>query len=141
MLGEEKENTRGALMDVGDDVIRMIEGVGFLAIVTSMDIRRRRCSVKYCDDGNVEDMVPWEELRPAADSSSSSQARTGAAVRDTLAKPLMGLVEDDSASRSSHRPTVTVHRDTNTDEAIIINGASHQLATGGGLRALRYLKN
>lgn len=127
-------------MEVGDDVIRTIEGVVFSAIVTSMDIRRRRCSIKYCDDGNTEDMIPWEELRPSADSSRSG-AQTGIVVKDTLAKPLMGLVEDDSASRSSHRPTVTVHKDTNTDEAIIINGAGHQLATGGGLRALRYLKN
>jgi hypothetical protein len=62
-------------------------------------------------------------------------------IRDPLPKPLLGLVEDDSAARSSHRPTVVVHTDTNTEEAIIINGAGDTLAVGGGLRALRYLKN
>ena len=60
---------------------------------------------------------------------------------DTLPKPLAGLIEDDSEVRYKHVPTVTIHQTLDTEEAIIINGSESKLAAGGGLRALRYLKN
>ena len=79
-------------------------------------------------------------------SSSSSSSKFAAADvkpsrKDTLPKPLAGLVEDDSEARSTNRPTIVIHDCAETEQAIIINGAENKLAAGGGLRALRYLKH
>ena len=48
--------------------------------------------------------------------------------------------EDDAIERRAHRPTVIMHSSTDTEEAIILNGAENRLAAGGGLRELRYLR-
>ena len=140
---------------VGASVRRDIEGIWFHAIVQSSCCRRRRCTIKYIDDNNTED-VSFEDLRSSENIVSNSIAkqqhddnnnnhnnshRGPQSIKDTLPKPLVGMLVDDSEIRSNHLPTITVHTDdTDTEEnVIIINGG--KLGVGGGLRALRYLKN
>ena len=149
----------------GTLIERCIEGQWFEAHVQSIDSRREMVTIKYCDDDNLEAMVSIKDLRPVERRGCGSDGDGGRgsgsggsgggggggsggsggdgakSIREPLQKPLAGLIEDDSEIRCNHRPTVTVHADPNTDEAIIINGASDSLAVGGGLRALRYLKN
>jgi hypothetical protein len=124
---------------VGASILRNIDGMWFSAVIENVESKTRQYKIRYTDDGNVEDCVPEEDLR-LADSSGNVQS-SGRQVYDPLPKPLAGLVDDDSHIRSQHRPSVTVHVDPNTEEAIIINGSTEQLARGGGLRALRYLKH
>jgi hypothetical protein len=123
----------------GDYVERQLEGVWFPATVESVDLRAQQAVIKYLDDDNVEKGVSFEDLR----QSESKDAKGGAvhSVRDTLPKPLAGLIDDDCEARLRHVPKVTIHNTTESEEAIILNGAENKLAAGGGLRALRYLKN
>jgi Tudor domain len=123
----------------GVKVLRDIDGMWFTAVIEKADKRNRQYRIRYLDDGNVEDYVPENDLK-LLDENSDAQCR-GKQVYDPLPKPLAGLVDDDSHIRSQHRPSVTIHADPNTEEAIIINGAAEQLARGGGLKALRYLKH
>ena len=135
---------------VGAAVTRNIEGVWFHAIVQSSCSRRRCCTIKYVDDDNIED-VSFDELRSSENPVSNSVQKQPAgnnspnrgprSIKDPLPKPLAGMLLDDSETRNNHLPTITVHADdTDTEEnAIIINGV--KLGVGGGLRALRYLKN
>eukprot|EP00607_Mallomonas_marina_P001112 CAMPEP_0182430306 /NCGR_PEP_ID=MMETSP1167-20130531/39283_1 /TAXON_ID=2988 /ORGANISM="Mallomonas Sp, Strain CCMP3275" /LENGTH=158 /DNA_ID=CAMNT_0024615247 /DNA_START=203 /DNA_END=679 /DNA_ORIENTATION=- len=118
---------------VGCIIERTIEGCWFIAEV--MSINEDSLTIRYLDDGNVEDMVPFDEIR-----LTNVDKKTCTQKRDTLPKPLQGLVEDDSEIRHNHQPTVVVHHDMDTERAIIINGEERQLAAGGGLRALRYLR-
>lgn len=148
---------------VGQLVERNIEGVWFQAVVREVDKRRLLLQLCYTDDGNIEDGVHIDELREVSshedkdwDSKSSSEGKQGEGKDDkdydkrqsscvkkdaTLPKPLAGLIEDDYEIRTNHIPTVTIHQNLDTEEAIIINGSESKLAAGGGLRALRYLKN
>jgi len=61
--------------------------------------------------------------------------------KDTLKKPLLGLIEDDSEQRRNHVHKSVIHSGEETEEAIILHGAEHRMAAGGGLRALRFLKD
>jgi len=92
---------------VGNIVDRMIEGCWFPAEV--MNIKRHLLSLRYLDDGNVEEMVPLDEVRPSHADKTDIQLKN-----DTLLKPLLGLVEDDSEIRRAHQPTVIVHKDMDT---------------------------
>lgn len=128
---------------------RTIEGTWFTAVVEEFDARHETVRLKYLDDGNVEDNVHLSEIRLCATAAADGKDDGGSRVEDckqsrrkeTLPKPLAGLVEDDSELRRNHQATVVVHASTDTEEAIIINGAENKVAAGAGLRALRYLKH
>lgn len=121
---------------VGNFVERELDGYWFIAEV--QQIEESGMTLKYLDDGNVECNVPIDQIRTCENSKEDEMYTP--TRRDTLRKPLTGLVEDDSEARYNHLPTVTVHSSMDTEKAIIINGPERTLAAGGGLRALRYLK-
>ena len=124
------------------------------------DRPRKELSIRYKDDGNIEYSVNIEEVRFCSaalhaagregirgDNNNNLYIHKGVTKKDTLPKPLVGLLEDDSDIRGAHRPTVVLHDrdggtglDIDSERAIIINGTDKSLAAGGGLRALRYLK-
>lgn len=130
-------------LKTGDIVVRSIEGMGFEAKVLAVNQNDRELVLEYLDDGNIEKGVSFDDIQEiinAKDSSSSSRPHSKI---DTLAKPLLGLVEDDYEARRNHQPKVFIHENVDEEEsksAIILNGAENKLAAGGGLRALRYLK-
>lgn len=128
---------------IGVAVERNIDGDWFKATIEGIDEIKKLYSIKYSDDGNVEDLVPFDDLRLSEDKDPMSSFLTifSFVKKCTLPKPLAGLVEDDYDSRNMQEPTVTIHTDTDTDQAVIINGTADRIAVGGGLRALRYLKN
>ncbi len=123
----------------GSSIERNIEGTWFGAIVLEINAKESTATVEYFDDGNIETDVHLDDIR-LGKSSSHVHGKPTSKI-DTLPKPLAGLVEDDYESRKNHRPTVFVHDRSVTDETIIMNGAENKQAAGGGLRALRYLKN
>lgn len=132
---------------IGSRVERCLEGTYFLAVVQELYPKLHEAKLCYLDDGNVEDDVPLSDLRLAdeLDLSCCTQAEAKESQqqpqrKETLSKPLAGLVDDDSEQRSNNIPTVTVHASADTEEAIILNGAENKLAAGGGLRALRFLR-
>ena len=130
----------------GDVVIRSIEGCTFVAKVTHVNARDREVNIEYVDDGNVELDVSFDEIHQIkGDQEKAIQSVVSCNKRiETLAKPLLGLVEDDYEARKKHQPTIFIHENKEEEEesksAIILNGAENRLAAGGGLRALRYLK-
>jgi hypothetical protein len=83
-------------------------------------------TLKYFDDGNIEENVDPGEVRLLdKDSSPHSLAHTGAALgalpprkKSTLPKPLAGLMEDDEDQRITHQTRVILH---NEDEIGTIN--------------------
>lgn len=129
---------------IGDIVIRSIEGLEFQARILDVNQRTREVSLEYTDDGNIEVGVDFEDIQEILESKDDriSNVKCGKIV-ETLAKPLLGLVEDDYEARKNHQPKVFIHENIEEEEgktAIILNGAENRLAAGGGLRALRYLK-
>jgi len=126
-------------MKKGDIVERNLEGMWFQAVIQEISLKDKLLTLKYLDDGNTENYVPFEETRKSTNINGSTFIRSPS-KKDTLMRPLAGLVEDDYESRNLHQPTVVVHNSTNDHGAIILNGAENKLAAGGGLRALRYLK-
>ena len=150
--GDKLTTSSSTTFMVGAAVQRNIEGVWFHAIIQNSCCRRRRCTIKYNDDDNLED-VSFDDLRsnehiassnsipkqPDSSNNNNSPHRGPRSIKDSLPKPLAGMLVDDSEERINHLPTVTVHTDDTEENAIIINGG--RLGVGGGLRALRYLKN
>mmetsp|Transcript_20794 Transcript_20794/g.35018 ORF Transcript_20794/g.35018 Transcript_20794/m.35018 type:complete len:149 (-) Transcript_20794:2262-2708(-) len=119
-------------------VEREIEGMYFLAEITHSHHHGREFTLRYVDDDNVEEGVPCDEIRLSRKSIMDSPK---AERKSSLPKPLLGLIEDDAEMRHKHEAKVTIHHDDESDTSIIINGAEKTLAAGGGLRALRHLKN
>lgn len=119
----------------GELVERHIEGLWFRARVEDVDYRNKVVRLLYVDDGNTETNVYFDEIRKSSDSENYSIS-----IRETLQKPLAGLVDDDSEIRKLQTPRVILHTTSDVDEAIILNGAENKLAAGGGIKALRYLK-
>lgn len=131
-------------LKVGDIVIRSIEGMEFEARILDINQRSREVSLEYMDDGNTEAGVSFDEIQEVIESKDDRPSTPRhAKIADTLAKPLLGLVEDDYEARKNHQPKVFIHEDVAEDEgksAIILNGAENRLAAGGGVKALRYLR-
>lgn len=121
----------------GCTIERNIEGQWFLGIVLDVDLKEGTATIKYSDDGNVECEVLLDDVRISEERKHDDQQLS---TKNSLSKPLAGLVEDDYEFRKNHQPTIFVHDNANTDETIVINGAENRVAAGGGLRALRYLK-
>jgi hypothetical protein len=127
-------------LSVRDVVYRSIEGLQFAAEI--IRVYKGCVDLKYLDDGNIEEKVPLEEIERIKSVKHIQQmAESKSTKGDTLPRPLAGLVEDDYDVRNNIKPVVMIHDSHNADEAIVLNGAENKLAAGGGLRALRYLKN
>lgn len=137
----------------GDAIERIIDNQYFNAKIISVDNKSKQVKIQYSDDGNIEDGIPYDEIRLLSKddddtSNNSSVVSNFVSIfnvkdtffkKETLLKPLAGLIDDDHAMRLNHKPSVVVHQSVETEEAIVINGAENKLAAGGGLRALRYL--
>ena len=125
----------------GRTVERLIEGMWFSAVVERADCKEQSLILKYIDDGNIEEDVPFDEVRIAeCKLRSNNDPGEEKSRKSTVPKPLAGFIEDDEESRNGQMPTVVIHSSADTENAIIINGAQSKLAVGGGLKALRYLK-
>ena len=158
------------LHQVGDMIERQIENMWFGAIIESVNLTRRMLKVRYLDDGNIEDGVPMSECRRVNEGggedgegkhdgnyeskgieskweSKHSEKHEGdtkgscVAIKDTLLKPLAGLIEDDCNERSRSATVAKIHKSADTEDAIILHGEESRMAAGGGLRALRFLKD
>ena len=128
----------------GSSIERILDGVWFDATINSIDVRRKTASIIYVDDGNMEDDVPLDEIRLSDSQHTAVANKLHPETNNKLLRPLAGLIEDDSEARKFQPPTVIIHQsnDSSMEEpAIIINGADSKLAVGGGLRAIKYLKN
>ena len=126
----------------GSSVERNIDGVWFKASIESIEENSRLYTIIYADDGNIESDVLPNDLRSSVeDPLNGFLSIFSFAKKCTLPKPLAGLIEDDAELRNLQTTTVTIHTSTDTDQAVIINGTAEKIAVGGGLRALRYLKN
>lgn len=137
------------ILKQGDLVERYIEGSWFLGRIEAVNYKLKHASIRYLDDHNIEDEIPYSELRKAEHSEAKSQDEAKSEGKEnkdtikTLPRPLAGLVDDDYETRNKMKTKVIVHedaKDADTDETIILNGAENRLAAGGGLRALRYLR-
>lgn len=91
-------------------VEREIEGMFFLAEITHSHLRGKEFTLRYVDDDNVEEGVPVEEIRLSRNTVDFGSPRT-AERKSVLPKPLLGLIEDDAATRHSHEAKVTIHQD------------------------------
>jgi len=145
----ESRDEKGRVLAKGDLVERMIDDQLYKVTIEAIDYIRCVATVKYVDDGNIEENVMFDEIKFIVNSAATfnpfnimSVFNIKETIRksETLLKPLKGLIEDDSDDRIKHVPTVTIHQTVETEEAIIINGQENKLAAGNGLRALRYLK-
>ena len=146
---QEPRDERGRVLAKGDLVERVIDDQLYKVTIEAIDYIRCVVTVRYIDDGNIEENVMFDEIKSSVNTASAfnpfnimSVFNIKETIRktETLLKPLKGLIEDDSDDRIKHIPTITIHQTVETEEAIIINGQENKLAAGNGLRALRYLK-
>lgn len=90
-------------MKNGDIIERNIEGIWFEAVIEEIDNKRKVVYLKYLDDGNREDSVPFTEIRDKPFQSISDHKDTNNTKvkydnkedkvhKDHLLKPLAGLV-------------------------------------------------
>jgi len=148
------------MFQVGDAVERNIEDMWFSAIVEGVNLTRRQLKVRYLDDDNIEEGVPMTDCRQrnvevyegeskgnyeskGHDYKGGEVYKSGISIgkKETLKKPLLGMIEDDCKLREASVPIVVLHNNTDTEDAIILHGEESRMAAGGGLRALRFLKD
>lgn len=119
----------------GAYIERQIDGVWFSGEV--IDIEGDNLTIKYFDDQKIEKDVSTQEVRPLESIFNFVSYEK----KETLSKPLLGLIEDDAEDRLRRTPNVIIHEDgCELESAVVIHGSQENLAVGGGLRALRYLK-
>lgn len=165
-----KSGTSDAVFQPGCDVERIIDDVWYKGVLGEVDAELEEATVVYDDgntepsvsfddlrlyrpgDGAGAPIIGSKNgyIHSSASSSSGSGGRGSASDAngkeakaprvETLRKPLAGLVEDDCEDRNSHATFSVVHHSADTEEAIILNGAENELAAGGGLRALRFIR-
>jgi hypothetical protein len=104
-------STSGTGFKIGMIVERIIEDTWFLGKITDYHRGLDEYTIQYLDDDLIEANIPSDELR------SSSQAHSVVnhilkEKKQTLSKPLLGLVEDDSEIRSVHQPVAILHSDS-----------------------------
>jgi len=130
-------------------VERVIDEHWYRARVTMVNVEVEELSLHYLDDGNTEEGVSFDDVRLVEQSpvtplggASAYNSNVPVVANPTLKKPLAGLVEDDWQERQNHVTTAVVHANQaqDTEEAIVLNGAENELAAGGGLRALRFIR-
>lgn len=134
------------MLKVGTLVERQLDNEIFLGVIETIDQTKRCVTIRYIDDNNTEDNISMDDVKyhdkaESKDIENRINIESKGFRKDTLLKPLLGLIEDDSDYRNSITPIVTIHDSVETEEAIILNGAENKLAVGGGLRAIRKLKN
>ncbi len=110
--GNKMESKGQYEFQIGMIIERVIEETWFAGKIINYDKRNLECTVRYLDDDQVEANIPIDEIRFSSQDYDESQFR--AEKKDTLPKPLLGLVEDDSAQRSIHQPVVVIHNDYDT---------------------------
>ena len=116
---EEKEEEEEEY-EIGMIVERIIEDVWFVGKIISYSKRKKECSIRYLDDDLLEENIPIDEIRLS--SQVINEIEIKAERKNTLPKPLIGLVEDDSAVRSIHQPVAIVHNDSDTGQlSFLIN--------------------
>jgi len=148
------------MFQVGDAIERNIEDMWFSAIIEGVNLTRRQLKIRFLDDDNIEEGVPMADCRPrnvevyegdfegnyetkGHDYKGGEENKIGVSVgkKDTLKKPLAGLIEDDCKQRAESIPVIVLHSTADTEDAIILHGEESRMAAGGGLRALRFLKD
>ena len=108
---ESKASMRSLKVQAGDMVERFIDGLWFLGEV--QNVENSYVTIKYIDDNNIESMVPIDEVRIPIDDIKGIMTRCSS-IKDSLPKPLLGLVDDDSEARLAHRPTIILHSNAET---------------------------
>lgn len=91
-------------------VEREIEGMWFLAEITHSHRRGQEFTLRYLDDDNIEEGVTVDEIRISRKVGSLADSPR-AERKSVLPKPLLGLIEDDAATRHDHEAKVTIHHD------------------------------
>jgi hypothetical protein len=95
---------------IGRIVERIIEDTWFLGKIVDYNHRAEECTIQYLDDDLVESNIPMNEIRFSSKLIDLNEIRTE--KKQTLSKPLIGLVEDDSELRSVHQPVAILHSDS-----------------------------
>uniref|UniRef100_A0A6S9KAU9 Tudor domain-containing protein n=1 Tax=Heterosigma akashiwo TaxID=2829 RepID=A0A6S9KAU9_HETAK len=156
-----EENEIRSIWQVGNVVERDIDGEWYAAKIVSViqdEFDEIIYDVEYVDDGNVEHGVPEDELRTGdhetleqalakADDEGNSDNQSKAGRPREAPRPLGGALfptrgEEEEEKRRQAAPRVVVHGLAQDGEATayIINGPENNVATGSGLRGIRWLK-
>ena len=102
--------------------------------------------MQYLDDGKIEVDVPADELRLISEKDRVERQSPPPA---TLSFPLGGILndrEDNDGHEIVKTPRAIVHRKGSAEhdedsDVLVIEGQQEHLATGGGVRGIRFLKN
>ena len=138
----------------GDSVERDLDGMWFPGRIERVcrDGGDVCYDIVYLDDGNRESNVPWDELRflddDAAESKGGDDAQSPCkAVPLRPLEDLVALVDDQAYADEFKSPVADpksivhgINDEEHSDSTFIVNDEDAKLATGGGLRGIRFLR-
>ena len=128
-------------ISVGSTVSRNLEGIWFTAVVEKLDTKTQSVTIRYLDDGNVEDCVPIKECMEVMTLKSSASVPNSLQAPPKVKMPpvfeaLVDFIEDDYDERNSKAPTVTIHQ-VSSQQSVKLEKSK---GAGSGLKAVRSLK-
>ncbi|KAH7491627.1 hypothetical protein PRIC1_002965 [Phytophthora ramorum] len=140
---DEHKHRRPSVFRIGSRVERELDGLWFPGTITDAEPDSDCYEVEYDEDMNRESEVSACELR-LLDTSRTREAP----VKMELTAQQQEMLRKDSLLMQSpdydpnRSPTVVLHHqgETNAAGGYIINGLENNVATGNGLRGIRWLR-
>ncbi|KAG7392772.1 hypothetical protein PHYPSEUDO_014259 [Phytophthora pseudosyringae] len=141
--GEDKHRRPTSVFRVGSRVERELDGLWFPGTITDVEAGSDCYEIEYDEDMNREGEVPGSELRlvdPSRTREAPPKTELTAQEREMLRKDSLLMQTPDYDPNKA--PTVVLHHqgETNAAGGYIINGLENNVATGNGLRGIRWLR-
>jgi len=136
-------------------VERDLDGLIFKAHILQINVEAETCDIVYVDDDNEEEDVDIEEIKlikngiKGSQNEESSKLDNGGGEFDTVharneeeALPVSVILQRPRTAKHDERPTVVMHQeeDVSHKSAYIINGLETNIASGNGIRGIRWLR-
>ena len=140
-------------------VERDLDGLIFKAHILSVNLEAQTCDIVYVDDDNEEEDVDVDEIKllkngiDNADETPPHQQQPQEsndpenfdathARNEEEAMPVSVILSRPRTAKHDERPTVTMHQqeDVSHKSAYVINGLETNIASGNGIRGIRWLR-
>ncbi|KAE8978709.1 hypothetical protein PF002_g25380 [Phytophthora fragariae] len=140
---QDNKHRRAVVFRVGSRVERELDGLWFPGTITDAEPSSDCYEVEYDEDMNREGEVSASELRlldPSRSREAPAKTALTAQEREMLRKDSLLMHTPDFDPNKA--PTVVLHHqgETNAAAGYIINGLENNVATGNGLRGIRWLR-
>ena len=138
---------------------RDLDGLVFKAHILQINEEAETCDIVYVDDDNEEEDVDIDEIKlikngidtdeAAATHQEESSSKLDDSDFDTVharneeeALPVAVILSRPRTAKTDERPNIIMHQegDVTHKSAYIINGIETNIASGNGIRGIRWLR-